>query len=350
LRLLYVALTRARERLILTASVTENQWAENWAQPQSVTPQAIAEARCFADWLAMWFGGRSAECGVQGGREGTLPELQWRLWADAELTGESGCDPLKPEDPPASLAASVLEMLRGRLDWSLPFAAATVYKAKSSVTALRREAEELDDEAEKLFPSRAPDHLPKQKTKRGGKKFSASEIGAVHHRFLQHMMLEGIDGTGAFEAEAGRLAQEAYLTGDERAALDLSALAAFWHSDLGKKIVAHAAQVRRELPFTARFSPSEIEDIIGRRAEPGLENEFIVVQGVADLAVLLPEEIWLVDFKTDETDAGSLPGKITTYTSQLRLYAAALEKVYQRRVALSALHFLALNHTEFIAR
>lgn len=350
LRLLYVALTRARERLILTASVTEKSWAENWAQPQPVTSQTIADARCFADWLAMWFGRRKAECGVQGEREGTLPELQWQLSTDAELMGEPGFETRPPENLPATLAAPVLAALRGRLDWSFPYLAATVHKAKSSVTALRREAEELDDETERLFPVPSTGTSSKRKTDGGKRMFSAAELGAVHHRFLQHMMLEQIDGAGGgLEAEADRLTREAYLTEDERAALDLPALAAFWHSDLGEKIIRQAAQVRRELPFTARFSPVEIEEIIGRKAGPGLENEFIVVQGVADLAVLLSEEIWLVDFKTDETDAGSLPGKIKTYTPQLRLYAAALEKVYQRRVAVTALHFLALNHTEFIA-
>ena len=351
LRLLYVALTRARERLILTASVPEKNWAENWALPQPVTPQTIADARCFADWLAIWFGRRSAECGISSGREGSLPELQWRLLADTELTGELGFETLEQENHALSMAPPVLGALHQRLDWSSPFTAATVHKAKSSVTALRREAEELDDESERLFPG-PPKRISSRRKADGGKrKFSASEIGAVHHRFLQHMILEGLGGAVAdLRVEADRLTRETYLTEDERAALDLPALAAFWHSDFGRKIITHAAQVRRELPFTARFSPVEIEETIGRKAEAGLENEFVVVQGVADLAVLLPEEIWLVDFKTDETDAGSLPGKIKTYTPQLQLYAAALEKVYQRRVAVTALHFLALNETKFIDR
>jgi ATP-dependent helicase/nuclease subunit A len=349
LRLLYVALTRARERLILTASITEKDWAENWAPPQPVTPQTIADSRCFADWLAMWFGRRSAECGSPAGREGALPELQWRVLADAELKGELGSETVALENQSTPRVAPAPATLRPRLDWSYPFAAATAQKAKSSVTALRREAEELDSEAEPMFPGLSAGIVSRRPIKGGKRKFSASEIGAVHHRFLQHMRLEHPGSAGVdFEAETNRLVQEAYLTEDERAALDLRALAAFWHSNLGEKIMGQAAQVRRELPFTARFSPLELEKIVGRTAESGLEKEFIVVQGVADLAVLLPEEVWLLDFKTDETDAGSLAGKIKTYTPQLLLYAAALGKIYHRRVTMTALHFLALNHTEFI--
>jgi ATP-dependent helicase/nuclease subunit A len=114
---------------------------------------------------------------------------------------------------------------------------------------------------------------------------------------------------------------------------------------LGKKITAHAAEVRRELPFTARFSPVELENITGGTAEAGLENEFVVVQGVADLVVLRPQEIWLVDFKTDEVEEGGLAEKLRIYRPQLELYAAALEKIFARKVTLRALHFLAARRT-----
>lgn len=349
LRLFYVALTRARDNLILTASVTEKSWTEKWAQPQSVTVQAITNARSFADWLAMWFASQKVDGGGQARREGALPELRWRVISDAGLMDELEVERPKWERELPGLETSTLDALRERLGWRFPFAAATERKAKSSVTALRREAEELDDEAEGLFSSRSIQALPGRKTEGGKRGLSASEIGAAHHKFLQYMALERTGGgPKGIAAEADRLARENYLSADERTVLNLEALAAFWHSDLGEKIAARAAEVRRELPFTARFSPAELEGIIGRKTEPGLENEFIVVQGVADLAVLLPEETWLVDFKTDTVRPGDLPEKIKVYRPQLELYAAALKKIFKRRISLKALHFLALNHTEFI--
>jgi ATP-dependent helicase/nuclease subunit A len=76
-----------------------------------------------------------------------------------------------------------------------------------------------------------------------------------------------------------------------------------------------------------------------------LEDEFVVVQGVADLVVLLPEEIWLADFKTDEIRQDGLPDKIKAYAPQLKLYAHALEKIYSRPVTEHWLHFLAVRQT-----
>ena len=72
------------------------------------------------------------------------------------------------------------------------------------------------------------------------------------------------------------------------------------------------------------------------------------MQGVADLVVLLPQEIWLVDFKTDDVRADELPEKIEIYKPQLKLYAAALEKIFARKITLRALHFFAVHRTEKI--
>jgi ATP-dependent helicase/nuclease subunit A len=246
-------------------------------------------------------------------------------------------------EPPRAGCYEDFEKLRLRLEWNYPFQAATQQKAKSSVTALRREAEDLDDEAEELLAGPAPRRTARNLKSQFSKlKLSAAEIGAAHHKFLQHVAL---DKTGDLAAEADRLARGNYLSADERAVLDLAMLAAFWNSPLGKKIVAHAASVRRELPFTARFSPAEIAAITGAKIENRLEDEFVVVQGVADLAVLRPEEIWLVDFKTDEVGKSELPEKTKIYKPQLQLYAAALEKIFARNVTLRALHFLSVRRT-----
>jgi ATP-dependent helicase/nuclease subunit A len=346
LRLLYVALTRARDNLILTASITEKNWETVWTQSQPATTQAIAEAKSFADWLALWFG---KNINTSGATSGETPLLRWLFSDDADLEKESSGNKAgvaqveignrKSEIGNETEASSNFARLQTMLVWDYPFTAATERKAKSSVTALRREAAELDDEAEPVFQRRKVEN---GKRKIGHGKLSAAEGGAVHHKFLQHVALEKV---GEPTAEADRLARENYLSADERAALDLDALAQFWNSNLGKKIRVNTESVRRELPFTARFSPVELAKIIGDEVPGGLENEFVVVQGVADLAVLLPEEIWLVDFKTDDVGANDLPEKIKTYAPQLQLYAAALEKIFARKVTLRALHFLSLRRT-----
>jgi ATP-dependent helicase/nuclease subunit A len=371
LRLLYVAMTRARDTLILSGAITEKKWRENWNEPAAITLQKIAGAKSFADWLGLWFASQVqiSNSKFQTRTEGEWPDLRWRIVADAELGSDSvrssRGDEAQTEiiaEPPhvgcyedtLTLDDDAAEKLRAMLEWEYPFAAATRRKAKSSVTALRRAADELDDEAEPVFGFRisakrlartiAPSG-PNPKSEIRNPKLSAAETGTAHHKFLHHFSLETARNLAALDAESRRLEREKILSADECAALDLNAVAAFWNSKSGRQIQAKAENVRRELAFTAKFSSAELEVITGAKAEAGLENEFVVVQGVADLVVLLPGEIWLVDFKTDQVRTDGLPEKIRLYEPQLKLYACALGKIYSRPVTSCWLHFLDARKT-----
>jgi ATP-dependent helicase/nuclease subunit A len=384
LRLLYVALTRARDTLVLTGAITEKKWETLWSRPAAITTQAIVAAKSYADWLGLWFaqfaGGTKAAA-----TEGELPHLRWRVVDDKELTeadsvwwgerprellaesssaapdGSPGVSPHQLETLDDALKQRLCEVLT----WEYPFAAATQRAAKSSVTALRRQAEkELDDEAEQVFKLQfsaerlarivagrdkllaPPAENPKSSRSAGrNPKLSAADAGTAHHKFLQFAALENTTDIAALKSEVKRLERNKVLSAGECAALALEDIAVFWNSDPGRKIRAQAANVRRELAFTARFSPAELAAITGAKSAPGLEDEFVVVQGVADLVVLLPEEIWLADFKTDEIRPDGLPDKIKAYAPQLKLYAHALEKIYSRPVTERWLHFLPARKT-----
>jgi ATP-dependent helicase/nuclease subunit A len=302
-----------------------------------------------------------------------LPDLRWRLISDAELGGDStrgsrGDEAqTKPISEPPHAGCheneSAAEKLRARLEWEYPFKAATRRKAKSSVTELWRAAEELDEEAEPVFRFQSPARrltrtpAPTAQTPHSALRtphLTAAETGTAHHKFLQHVALKKTGDWAALESESLRLEQEKILSAEERAVLDLDALADFWNSPPGRKIRAQSPDlVKRELPFTARFSPDELDELAGsarcddRTPQRGVpaSNEFVVVQGVADLVVLLPSEIWLVDFKTDRVRADELPEKIKLYAPQLKIYARALAKIYSRPVTHGWLHFLSARRT-----
>ena len=368
LRLLYVALTRARDMLVLTGTITGKKWESVWTKPAAITPQAIVAANSCADWLGLWF---AQHTNAAGATQGESPHLRWRIADDAELAdadsirwgerprGDEAATaaqaPRVPPDQSESLDVAATERLRDALEWKYKFHAATQRAAKSSVTTLRRQAaEELDDEAEQFFRSQfsakrptkplAPPVRNPQSAIRN-LQLSAADTGTAHHKFLQHLALDKANDVVTLKVEANRLVLAGILSADERAALVPGNVAAFWSSEPGRKIRAQAAHVRRELAFTARFSPAELAAITGVKSAPELENEFVVVQGVADLVVLLPEEIWLADFKTDEIHQAGLPNKIKAYAPQLKLYARALEKIYSRPVTERWLHFLSARKT-----
>jgi ATP-dependent helicase/nuclease subunit A len=339
LRLLYVALTRARDTLILSGSVSEKKWETFFQNHSPVTPREILSANSCLDWLGLWF---KTQARIENPMQGELPTLRWRFVGDSELA-EQPASSNELVAAPLSFDEAAVKKVSAILDWQYPFAAASQRAAKTSVTALRRQADESDDEAVQQFQ---PSRFRRPRSPQPGRRqLDAADTGMAHHKFLQHFSFERPTDLKSFAAEAKRLEKENYLSVEEAAALDLKALADFWNSETGKKFRANPAMVRRELPFTASFSPAELDGILGKAPDPTLKNEFVVVQGVADLAALLPEEIWLVDFKTDAVRAKDLPEKIESYSPQLKLYVRALEKIYSRPVTRCWLHFLSARKT-----
>jgi ATP-dependent helicase/nuclease subunit A len=361
LRLLYVALTRARDTLILSGGVSAKKWEGYFADDAAPGPRDVASANSCMDWLGIWFAIQGLNFALEPGVRGESPMLRWRVVDDSELKNGSAAIQL-----PALARGPVNEELANDklgeiINWKYPFEPATRRAAKTSVTALRREM--ADDEAEQPFrraraaaTGRADLPVRQHTRQRAATRLNAADTGVAHHKFLQHFKFETAADLNALVAEAKRLEAENYLSADERKALDLETLADFWSSAMGKRIRVNAPHVRRELAFTAGFEPAELDKIFGvgrtsRSASTSvpdstdLKDEMIVVQGVADLAVLLPKEIWLLDFKTDEVTPKDLSEKVAFYSPQLKLYARALEKIYSRPVTDCLLHFLAVRKT-----
>jgi ATP-dependent helicase/nuclease subunit A len=148
-----------------------------------------------------------------------------------------------------------------------------------------------------------------------------------------------------FRCEAERMVDSGRLTQEQAESLDLADLADFWNSELGCRIRARARFVHRELGFTARFSPEQLVPFGAQSGRQDVGSEFVLVQGVADLVVISPEEIWLLDFKTDQLKIKNLNARVAAYRPQIELYAHALSRIYRRPVTESWLHFIGLRQS-----
>jgi ATP-dependent helicase/nuclease subunit A len=342
MRLLYVAMTRAGQRLILAGTTGKNSLEKKWPL-QAQRAQSAAEilaCRNYLDWLGPWLIRAAGATALTASGHHAL--LSWTLYdendprlARASDAGEPAAMEVKPSVP------DIAPELRDRLSWQYPFQAETVRPAKTSVTTIRRQITDAD--GEESFPLFAPSPARAEPRKLSG--LSAAEIGSAHHAFLQLVSLDKVQTTAALKAEAARLGRQNLLTREQTACLDFDALASFWQSEAGRQLLGQSGRLERELAFTARFSAADLQQL-GCADFAGVgPAEFVVVQGVMDLVAILPGEIWLLDFKTDRFPAGELEEKIRAYRPQLALYARALERIHRRPVTKRWLHFLALRQT-----
>ncbi|HXC99459.1 MAG TPA: 3'-5' exonuclease, partial [Verrucomicrobiae bacterium] len=343
LRLLYVAMTRARDTLILSGTAPAKKFAGAWREGNELNGAAVLAAGSYLDWVMGWAAAAGVYPDPPAGGNGLW---RWTIYEDLDerlaLSAAQASLVTQKEAPGADPNDADWQKLRQRLAWEYPHIAATHLAAKTTVTALRRQFAD-ENEAQVLFGSAVERPKFKVRGRSGGKRtgLSATEIGTAHHTFLQLVSLERVGGVEELRQEGQRLEAAGSLSGEEVASLDFEALTAFWQSELGRRIRGQAKNVRRELEFTARISPRELEEGAGS----SVEDEFIVMQGAADLAVVSPGDIWLVDFKTDQITAAELAGRLKEYEVQLRLYARALSGVYGRPVTEAWLHFLALGQS-----
>jgi ATP-dependent helicase/nuclease subunit A len=344
LRLFYVATTRACDLLILTGAMRESMVPKSWC-PNPIHPvplTSLLSARSCLDWLSAWLPAATGH--ADWTQSGQCPWLRWTvlpITSDA-LPAQAGTTtvPLTSATASATTDPSLLTPWVERISWRYPHPLATRTPAKASVSLLRRRALAVDDDAWPLFPM-VIEHSGT---------LSGADIGTAHHRFLESFDLNQGRDPDLLRAEAQRLVRERLLTTAEINVLDYAAIAAFWQSDVGARILKHSAEVQRELPFTARFDLKELVDLGLSDADAlnmctTLAGEWMVVQGVVDLAVVLPTQIWILDFKTDRVSPATLIGKVDGYRPQLQLYARALAKIYCRPVCDCWLHFLALRET-----
>mgnify|MGYP000087742424 CR=1 FL=1 len=326
MRLLYVALTRAQDKLILTVPLSSGKTTKPFAKAAAFLAAGAGatlhqQANSFADWL------RAAllvhPCG------GPLRRLAGDLelpFADTRSTvaitlpettqpeQEQQPEELEPQAPAAADPALVAQ-LRAGFAWQYPAADLARVPAKVSVTSIVHKAEQTTLER--------PGFLSKDG-------LTAAEMGTALHAFLEHADFAALAeakaaGTldEAIGAERDRQAA-AQLTAPEIAAkLDAVRIRRFVQSEAFAKICA-AQQVLRELAFITALPAAEVLAAQGSPAPDTAPEAQVLVQGIADLVLVYPDHLELLDYKTDRRKTAA--DFVRAYKPQLDLYALAVGK------------------------
>ena len=296
-RVLYVALTRARERLILVGSVAGDQPPEKWRSAE------IAEMNTGLDMIAPAL--------MEAGASLTIPEEAVRLDASswrvfAHVGGTAGELSRRTEDVVLRLLAELAAAPRDEerlhlLNFKLDAKAAV---RKTTVGAVLRDEKRAAQEDEPLPDAplmRLPRFMEEQR-------LTGAQIGTAFHRMMRMLDLDALRATRQLEEEIerqrARLLESGVVSENELAAVRPHLLVRLFASPLGVRMLA-AEELHREWAFTYR-----------RETEDGAQ----LLQGVIDCCFVERGAWVLVDYKTDADAAGA----IERHRPQLELYAQAL--------------------------
>lgn len=338
IRLLYVAMTRACDRFLLVGTVAESRAHDRWSRQLDgpLSRLTMARARSPLDLIGPLLPALCQRDDWPDVPSGASELFAWRIIRPDERIEMVGAEVSGSDRTIERPTAGELEALTQRLAQPYPFLAATRQVGKTTVTRIRRQlTEQADAEAGRLFPDK--DEFVSRPVSR---QLSAAEVGVAHHTFFQKLSFDAVASVEDLQREAERLVNLGELSAEEQRVLQFDQIASFWSSPVGVEILARLAGVERELEFTTVFSTGELATLAGTALPASPGEDPIVVQGIVDLAVISPGDIWLLDYKTDEIPVTAIAERARRYQPQIELYRRALARIYGRPVTRAWLHFL----------
>ena len=341
LRLLYVAMTRAREKLILTMALPEGtavleRLGEGLTLP--IPPMVLEQQQSVGQWVLLHALTRPE--GEKFRALAGMPEVVARdlgpAWDLNWVEGQSLAEEQEQEGILSDVAGEDGEDLEGleyRLGWEYPHRAGVDLPSKLTATQLK--GRPLDREAEEGTPSRrrsGPMTRPNFMVEERG--LTAAQRGTAIHLAMQYLPLNTEPTLQGVERELDRLLREGFLTEHQREAVPAAPLIAFLSSSLGRTM-ATSPCCRREFKFSLLVPAQEYF--------PGGEGEEILLQGVIDAWFEEGDSVTVVDFKSDRVSPGGEEARAEEYRAQLEAYSRALSAILGRPVGRRVLWFFATN-------
>ena len=335
MRILYVAMTRAREKLILIdcRKGMEKKLRDLTAMTGiPVPPEAVADADSPGEWVLLSLL-HTTQAAALHGMAGVRPEVltqapdSWsiRLWHE---NGEASGTAVEDTEE-VGVPRDFTEPDRAALDFVYPHAAVTTVPTK--ITATQLKGRELDQEvAGGAGTVRRPSEPEKPRFLQEIHGLSAAERGTAIHLVMQYLPMDTAAEEQSVAAQVQALEQRRLLTPAQAEAVDKRAIAAFLRSPLADRIRG-AEQVWREYRF-ALLMPAE-------RYAGGAEGEEMLLQGVADCVFRQDGALTVVDFKTDRVTAEEAPARAEIYRGQLQAYSDALSRIMEMPVERRVLYF-----------
>ena len=333
-RILYVAMTRPKEKLIMVDTVYGTE--KKLQKLASVTgcpvrPESVADGKSFGDWLLLSLLTRPEAsklrdaAGVEPDSLWTGDDSPWDVFThDAETFRDIPDTAQTVRDTASASVAFDADLL----SWRYPYGVETALPAKLTATQLKgRPVDEEISENAAHKPALRPLSQPKFRWETHG--LTPAERGTATHLLLQHL-----DFSGASASEqAAELVKQRLLTPEQADAVNFRAVDRFLSSPLADEIRA-AHNIRREYRFTLLMDASAYD----ARARAG---DSVLLQGVVDCCFETEYGLTVVDFKTDSVrDAERLAARVEAYRPQLRAYSDALQRVLEMPVIRRTLYFL----------
>lgn len=347
MRILYVAATRAKDRLILTACKRMNCCRQVVLNSFFFGDEKLGDwqLRCcssFLEWILCGLGDQSSVHSVlETGFEKNCSDNDlfsikiYGCYEQQKLSGYIESLRLTGKGEQKKLTekfdkkqVGIIKALKENLNWRYNFEAVSVLPAKRTVTQLTHSG----DEFVSFDYSRALDRKPKAVLASDSADLVDSRlIGTAVHLLISKLDLRKPVTKKTVEETREKLLRANVVSSAAAERIDAESIVRFFESRLGKLTAEKGSEVWREWPFTFTLPVSDFNDS---------SDETVIVQGIIDMLIVTPGGIVIIDFKTDNIGAEKAKERAELYRSQLEIYSRAAETIVKKKVLSKWLYFL----------
>ena len=334
LRILYVAMTRAMRKLILTGVVEAKKLDECKDMIRLPSPE---QGRSYLDWIlpvlsqAEWKG-----CSYYHGED-----------LERILEGLSGSQPVAGLDDLLKQEETVeadVDRVRKAFDRSYPYRESVNWKRKYSVSELKKLAmQELPEEESPVWevPGTEEETLVPAFLREGEETLRSTDYGTMVHKLMELLPFSAIHSKEELDTALDRIwARQpgCRAMGDAVRNRVYRGIASFLFSDYGQIFsrMEEEGKLHKELPFTLGLDSTVLyPDSKGQ--------ETVILQGIIDVCGEDQDGLWLLDYKTDRIKEGEERLLLDRYKTQMLYYKMALEQIMEKKVQHSLIYSFALE-------
>ena len=344
MRLLYVAMTRAQNKLVLVGTVNRPESAVQAAaarltNARAIHPYEVGHSTTFLQWVLMVLLRHPAAKPLRD----LCPDLDLPVFAETQtftlVRKDLTPDEEDAEDPAANTGdtaadaadgvdETLLADLTARMQYEYPYRALTT-------TVVKRAASALDEPlfSTEYFATARPEFLSKEG-------LTPAQRGTCLHKFMQYA-----DFTRAAEnpeQELHNLVEQEFLTEREASVVPAGKVRKFFASDLARRI-RESPNVMREEKFAVLVPASTFDESLETELPPDAAGETVLIQGIMDLAFEEGGAAVIVDYKTDRVKTPE--ELVDRYRTQIRTYADAMPQAIGLPVKEALLYSFQLDTT-----
>ena len=348
LRVLYVAMTRAKEKLIMTGTDRYlDKKLERFSDIKRTGGQIpftiLSAADSFLDGLLMSLSGKLSESALLADAGAETGLMTVRSYSVADLVGVEiehqaekklskeellnfDCARIYDEAYAAGISAAFA--------YRYPHTADIGLHTKLSVSELKKQGQLIDEEESTFLPT-IPAFLLEESGKKdqGGGAFR----GTAYHRALELLNFPGMKTISDVEMALDTFRREKYMDEESLSLLDAGILWNFLSSPLGRRM--SAAQAKGLLYKEQQF----VIGIPAREMEVCSSDELVLIQGIIDAYMEEEDGLVLIDYKTDHVVRGRESLLTERYGIQLEYYKRALEQMTGKKVTEKIIYSLTLQ-------